>query len=173
MCVKCFPRFLSHPPESIARSVMESMHILWDNHSIEFEHGTKIRKSFFLVSLHSNIILFIVTLWQNTAINVAEWYSMCKRIIFGTSNKNCIWFSYRAHIHIFNHLIGLWRANATLNGCVSAVLHVFLFPFPVLFPCANFDQSAHHLSHKCFGAHIYSVLESGDIACGILPYRYV
>lgn len=22
--------------------------------------------------------------------------------------------------------------------------------------CANFDQSAHHLSHKCFGAHIYS-----------------
>lgn len=31
---------------------------------------------------------------------------MCKRIIFATSHKNCIWLSYTtSHIHIFNNFI--------------------------------------------------------------------
>lgn len=52
-------------------------------------------------------IYLIVTLWQNTAINVAKWCSMCKRItFFVASHKNCIWFLARMLSHLTYNMLG-------------------------------------------------------------------
>lgn len=151
---------------------------------IAFEHESYMRKKneFFFSTYISvlNIILFIDTLWQNAAINVAEWCSMCKRIIFGTSHKNCIWLSQRTFIFltISLHCDVLDSFEyVSVSALLCSVLHVSCVRWQwqwqwqwqirmsisrsrqtlsLLNSCANFfDQSAHHLSHKCFGIHIY------------------